>query len=87
MPSKLHGQELITVNQDLVAIGGSDYYGYLQSSKIHHLTCQNKDCLWQTLIKELMIGRMQFVAILIPDDSVDCAVSYTHLTLPTIYSV
>ena len=67
MPSKLHGHELVTINHDLVAIGGSNY-GYIQSS-MHRLTCQNKECWWQTLHRELLqIGRMQFVAILIPDN-------------------
>ena len=63
----LYGHELVTINQDLVAIGGFDYYGFPQSS-MHRLTCQNRECWWQTLIKELQIGRMQFVAIPIPDN-------------------
>ena len=67
MSSKLHGHELVTINKDLVAVGGSDYYGLTQPS-MHRLTCQNRKCWWQTLIKKLQIGRMQFVAILIPDN-------------------
>ena len=67
MPGKFNGHELVTINQDLVAIGGFDYYGFIQSS-MHRLTCQNKECWWQTLQRELQIGRMQFVAILIPDN-------------------
>ena len=69
MPSKLHGHELVTINQDLVAIGGigGSNYGIIQSS-MHRLTCQNKECWWQTLQRNLQIGRMQFVAILIPDN-------------------
>ena len=67
MPIKLHGHELVTINQDLVAIGGSNNYALPQSS-MHRLTCQNKECWWQTLYRKLQIGRMQFVAILIPDN-------------------
>ena len=67
MTHKLYGHELVTINKDLVAIGGSDYYGLTQPS-MHRLTCQNGNCWWQTLIKELKIGRTQFVAILIPDN-------------------
>ena len=66
MPSKLHGHELVTINQDLVAIGGSN--NYAPQSSMHRLTCQNKECWWQTLQRKLQIGRMQSVAILIPDN-------------------
>ena len=76
MPSYLYGHKLVTINTDLVAIGGSGYHGYFQEiymqSSMHRLTCQNQECWWQTLSTQLTIGRMQFVTILIPDDTVDC---------------
>ena len=72
MPSYLYGHKLVTINTDLVAIGGSGYHGYFQEiymqSSMHRLTCQNKECWWQMLHRKLQIGRMQFVTILIPDN-------------------
>ena len=70
MLSPLKGFELITINQDLVAIGGSNY-DFIQNF-MHRLTCKNKECWWQTLHNKLTIGRTQFVAILLPDSAANC---------------
>ena len=70
MINQIHGLQLITINKDLVAIGGS-IHDFLPSL-LHRLSCKNKECWWQTLSTQLTIGRMQFVTILIPDDTVDC---------------
>ena len=69
MPKKLYGHEMVTLEKDLVVIGGY-YYGY--QSSLYLMTCQNQDCEWQTMSQELKIGRSRFVAMLIPDELADC---------------
>ena len=73
MPKKIYGHRMITMDKDIVVIGGSNYGHYL-----HQMTCQNKRCFWQTFSQQLKIGRMNFVTILAPDDSVVCGRYYSY---------
>ena len=72
MPNKLYGHEIVPFDKDVVIIGGGNENGYPQSS-LHRLTCQNQDCEWKTMSQQLKVARREFVAILIPDELVDCS--------------
>ena len=74
MPKKLHAHQTVPLDQDVVIIGGTTNYGNgmnMQSS-LYRFTCQNQDCEFKTMSQELKISRGWFVAMLIPDDLVDC---------------
>ena len=72
MPNKLYRHATVPFDKDVVIIGG--YGGGSQSqSSLHRLTCHNQDCEWKTMSQQLKVGRNQFVAILIPDELVDCS--------------
>ena len=62
--------EIVPFDKDVVIIGGI-YSGY--QSLLHRLTCQNQDCEWKTMSQQLKVARYHFVAILIPDELVDCS--------------
>ena len=73
MPKKLRYHEIVPFDKDVVIIGGwSDDGGGYQSS-LHRLTCHNQDCEWKTMSQQLKVARDDFVAILIPDELVDCS--------------
>ena len=72
MPNKLSQHEIVPFDKDVVIIGG-DPPGSGYSSSLHHLTCQNQDCEWKTMSQQLKVARYRFVAILIPDELVDCS--------------
>ena len=73
MPQKLFGHEILPFDKDVVIIGGDAIWGSGGvQSKLHRLTCQNQDCEWKTMIQELKIARVFHVAMLIPDELVDC---------------
>ena len=71
MPNKLYGHEIVPFDKDVVITGGYSTDG-IQSS-LHRLTCQNQDCEWKTMSQQLKVAREWFVAILIPDELVDCS--------------
>ena len=71
MPNKLYGHEIVPFDKDVVIIGGYDGSSY--QSSLHRLTCQNQDCEWKTMSQQLKVARESFVAILIPDELVDCS--------------
>ena len=70
MPNKLSGHELVPFDKDVVIIGGRD--GVNVQYSLHRLTCQNQDCEWKTMSQQLKVARHSFVAMLIPDELVDC---------------
>ena len=72
MPNKLYGHAIVPFDKDVVIIGGLVPYVGSQSS-LHRLTCQNQDCEWKTMSQQLKLARFSFVAILIPDELVDCS--------------
>ena len=72
MAKKLEGHEMVQLDNDVVIIGGRDEHLDEQSS-LHRLTCQNQDCEWKTMSQQLKVARYRFVAILIPDELVDCS--------------
>ena len=69
MPNKLQGHEIVPFDKDVVIVGGE----FPQSSSLYRLTCQNQDCEWKTMSQQLKVARFDFVAILIPDELVDCS--------------
>ena len=71
MPKKLDSHEIVPFDKDVVIIGGWDGSSY--QSSLHRLTCQNQDCEWKTMSQQLKVARDWFVAILIPDELVDCS--------------
>ena len=71
MPNKLYGHEIVPFDKDVVIIGGIK--GGYSTSSLHCLTCQNQDCEWKTMSQQLEVARYLFVAILIPDELVDCS--------------
>ena len=70
MPNKLYGHEIVPFDKDVVIIGG---YSSGYQSSLHRLTCHNQDCEWKTMSQQLKVARYYFVAILIPDELVDCS--------------
>ena len=77
MPKKLYRHEIVPFDKDVVIIGGLDGNGDFQSS-LHRLTCQNQDCEWKTMSQQLKVAREDFVAMLIPDELVDCGKYLLH---------
>ena len=76
MPKKLFHHEIVPFDKDVVIIGGiscSSIYSCSPQSSLHRLTCQNQDCEWKTMSQQLKFARYYFVAILIPDELVDCS--------------
>ena len=74
MPHKLADHEIVPFDKDVVIIGGYGYHnGWGYQSSLHRLTCQNQDCEWKTMSQQLKVARAWFVAILIPDELVDCS--------------
>ena len=73
LPQKMWGHEMVTLDKDLVAIGGCDK-DYLSS--LYLMTCQNKVCEWQIMSQTLKVGRREFVAMLIPDELADCGKNF-----------
>ena len=70
MPN-LKASEMVPFDTDVVIIGGyASGVGY--QSSLHRLTCQNQDCEWKTMSQHLKIARQSFVAMLIPNELVDC---------------
>ena len=76
MPKELYGHEMIPFDKDVVIIGG--YSGGGVQSSLHRLTCHNQDCEWKTMSQELKIARDRMVAMLIPDELVDCGKYLLH---------
>ena len=77
MPKKLKGHEMVPFDKDVVIIGGrSDGVMGLDSitfsTSLYRFTCQNQDCEWRIMSQELKIGRNWFVAMVIPDELVEC---------------
>ena len=72
MPKKLVGHEIVPFDKDVVIIGGDGPYIGDEQSSLHRLTCQNQDCEWKTMSQQLKVARSSFVAMLIPDELVDC---------------
>ena len=70
MPNKLAYHEIVPFDKDVVIIGGWDGSSY--QSSLHRLTCHNQDCEWKTMSQQLKVARSDFVAMLIPDELVDC---------------
>ena len=74
MPIKLWQHEIVPFDKDVVIIGGAYYQsGWVYQSSLHRLTCHNQDCEWKTMSQQLKVARYRFVAILIPDELVDCS--------------
>ena len=72
MPNKLSGHEIVPFDKDVVIIGGYD--GTVEPrSSLHRLTCNNQQCEWTTMPQQLKVARDSFVAMLIPDELVDCS--------------
>ena len=71
MPNKRAWHEIVPFDKDVVIIGG--YSGGGVQSSLHRLTCHNQDCEWKTMSQQLKVARGYFVAILIPDELVDCS--------------
>ena len=69
MPNKLWYHEIVPFDKDVVIIGGMSSGS---QSSLHCLTCQNQDCEWKTMSQQLKVARHSFVAMLIPDELVDC---------------
>ena len=72
MPNKLYGHKIVPFDKDVVIIGGYDGTSGGFPSSLHRLTCQNQDCEWKTMSQQLKVAREDFVAMLIPDELVDC---------------
>ena len=72
MPNKLWGHEIVPFDKDVVIIGGDSSNGDYQSS-LNRLTCNNQQCEWTTMPQQLKVARSRFVAMLIPDELVDCS--------------
>ena len=73
MPNKLYGHQIVPFDKDVVIIGGYAPYDGGSQSSLHRLTCHNQDCEWKTMSQQLKVARGYFVAILIPDELVDCS--------------
>ena len=71
MPHIIYQHEMVTLGTDLVVIGG-DCKNCPDKSSLYIMTCQNQLCAWQEMNQRLKIGREQFVAMIIPDELVDC---------------
>ena len=76
MPKKLRSHKMVQFDKDVVIIGGYDGNNY--QSRLYCLTCQNQDCEWKTMSQELKIARDRMVAMLIPDELVDCGKYLLH---------
>ena len=76
MPKKLEAHKMVQFDKDVVIIGGYD--GIIAQSRLYCLTCQNQDCEWKTMSQELKIARYGMVAMLIPDELVDCGKYLLH---------
>ena len=76
MPKKLRSHKMVQFDKDVVIIGGYDGNNY--QSRLYCLTCQNQDCEWKTMSQELKIARYRMVAMLIPDELVDCGKYLLH---------
>ena len=72
MPKALYGHEMVTLEKDLVVIGGNFGSFSHSSFSLYRMTCQNHACEWQTMSQELKIGRRDFVAMLLPDELAYC---------------
>ena len=67
---KMDHHQIVNIGMDLIAVGGvsnRQYSGYL-----HKFSCENQNCKWEKLPKELKIPRSEFVAIPVPNDFVNC---------------
>ena len=73
MPKKIAYHEIVPFDKDVVIIGGHDGTSGGSQSSLHRLTCHNQDCEWKTMSQQLKVARRHFVAILIPDELVDCS--------------
>ena len=79
MPNKLEDHEIVPFDKDVVIIGGwSIDSSPGRQSSLYRLTCQNQDCEWKTMSQELKIARYGMVAMLIPDELVDCGKYLLH---------
>ena len=83
MPRKMKEHHMVILDKtDVVVIGGWDGG---QLSSLYRMTCQNKECEWETMSQTLKFGRNNFVAMLIPDELTDCpGVSTTTTTTTTM---
>ena len=70
LKTSLKGHEMVNSNGNLVVIGGRS--GSKYQSSLHVLSCYNGYCQWQELQQKLQTARMNFVAMTVPDDFVDC---------------
>ena len=70
MPKKLLNHQMVPFDKDVVIIGGGGA-GTVKSS-LYRFTCQNQDCEWKSMSQKLKLARYLFVAMLIPDELVDC---------------
>ena len=78
LPKELQGHAIVSIGDDIVVIGGFNYYDYDydyyddNNYNLYKLSCQNGNCQWTTLPQRLKSARSFMVAMAIPDDFFDC---------------
>ena len=70
------GHEMVSTGESIITFGGEISYGGNDGSDmmrdIYQFQCINLECEWSKLEQSLQYSRGYFVAMLIPDDLMDC---------------
>ena len=70
------GHEMVSTGESIITFGGEISYGGGEGSDmirdIYQFQCINLECEWSKLEQSLQYSRGYFVAMLIPDDLMDC---------------
>ena len=69
MPKRLANHEMLSLEYDLIVIGGWNELGEMGS--IYKLSCSNGVYKWDSL-GESKVPRLSFTAIPLPDDFIQC---------------
>ncbi len=74
LPNALTGGKIVATvdGKSLIFIGGSDV-NEKNTSEMLKLTCSSSICSWETMVQRLDFGRRNFVAMLVPENLVNCS--------------
>ena len=81
LPKTLGGHAMVTLDKDIVVIGGMSSDGSQYQSSLYILSCHNKGCGWTTMTQTLQVARSSHVAMLIPDELTDCSKKLSNIYL------
>ena len=72
LPKKMRGLRMVQIGNEVIVSGGYQYPGTRLQKALWKLSCISQGCAWQSMTPQLSVARNSHVAVVVPDNFVNC---------------